>query len=461
MQDLNKVNVSQYFGFWKSLTIGLLVLIVTILLSIFLPHYFSPMIALLGAAFLYTMLYNGRLASNTACMVVPYTLFYGVLMYSFVSISINVLDIWGVIHLPKEFSFFNSPYLVSIILNPVCFLVSLVIYLRNSKLALCIDCKVKKGLSYERGKLGEILHQESRLQLRNLVVLFGVLSVIVYIYYLFFYVNVNINGRDRYMFVWICVFAYLGMEIYVGARYYNMYLDLKENGEIITEEELNDMTTKTYLRFYVICGNDIFLNLKVADSKVADTLVIDTPFVTKRNVNGITAAEVDGIIRKMCGVTDGRLRFFFGRKSPDMIKHRLLRYFYFLPGKAEEYPDLNVDGEWLNFELLKKIYNDNPTSLARIFRSDLSRITTIVLTQKLFDDRGFRRNKLKSYLPTYDLVELAEKDYDFQDDKWIRVAMFNSDTKGFHIRRWFRKLTGRNMTARNADKGVKSWEQGQ
>ena len=181
MQDLNKVNVSQYFGFWKSLTIGLLVLIVTILLSIFLPHYFSPMIALLGAAFLYTMLYNGRLASNTACMVVPYTLFYGVLMYSFVSISINVLDIWGVIHLPKEFSFFNSPYLVSIVLNPVCFLVSLVIYLRNSKLALCIDCKVKKGLSYERGKLGEILHQESRLQLRNLVVLFGVLSVIVFL----------------------------------------------------------------------------------------------------------------------------------------------------------------------------------------------------------------------------------------------------------------------------------------
>ncbi len=457
MQDLEKVNVTQYFNFWKSMSIGLLVLVATILLSIFIPHYFSPMIALLAAAFLYTLLYNGRLTSGMACMIVPYTLFYGILMYSFVSIIINMLDIWGIISIPKEFSFFNSPYLVSLILNPVCFVVALIVYARNSRLALCIDCKVKKGLSIERGKLGEILHTESRLQLRNLVILFGLLSVVIYAYYFFYYIDVNINGRDRYMFVWLCVMAYASLEIYVAARYYNMYLDLKENGEIITEEELNDMTTKTYLRFYVICGNDIFLNLKVADSKVAETMVIDTPFVTKRNVNGITSSEVDGIIKRMCGVKDGKLRFFFGRKSPDLIKHRLLRYFYFLPGVATDYEDLQVDGEWMNFELVKRIYNDNPTALARIFLSDISRITTIVLTQKIFDERGYRRNKLKSYMPTYDLRELETKDYDFQNDKWIRVAMFNSDTRGFHFRRWLRKIFPAKAIERKSDNKVNPW----
>ena len=67
-------------------------------------------------------------------------------------------------------------------------------------------------------------------------------------------------------------------------------------------------------------------------------------------------------------------------------------------------------------------------------------MTTIVLTQKIFNEEGVRRIKTKSYRPTYDLVEIQKKDYDFQDDKWIRISMFNSDTKAFFLRKWFRNL---------------------
>ena len=56
------------------------------------------------------------------------------------------------------------------------------------------------------------------------------------------------------------IIAFVIDEIYFASRYYNMYLDLKENGEIITEDELGDMTTKTYLRYYVVCGNNIYIN---------------------------------------------------------------------------------------------------------------------------------------------------------------------------------------------------------
>ena len=380
MKDLEKVNASQLFSFWKNLSIGMIVVI----------------------------------KATSTCMVVPYAIFYCMIVYAFLSIILNVLDIWSIIHVPKELSFFNDPYIPALMLDPVCLVVLAIFYMRRNKLAICIDCKISKGLSLERGKLGEILNVESRLQLINLICLFAVLSAIIWIYYfVWYYQHALVNSRDWYIFVWINIIAFILDEIYFASRYYNIYLGLRENGEIITEAELSDMTMKTYLRFYVVCGNKIFINTKVADAHHSNRFVIDTPFVTKRNVNGITSGEVHGIIQKLTGVIDGELRFCYGRKSPDM----------------------NIVGEWLDFELMKVIYNEKPNTVSSIMLTDISRIVTIILTQKLFDERGYRKMKIKSYHPTFDLPEVRAKNYDFQDDKWLRIAMYNSDIRGYHIRR--------------------------
>ncbi len=66
------------------------------------------------------------------------------------------------------------------------------------------------------------------------------------------------------------------------------------------------MTTKTYLRYYVVCGNSIYINPNVADPYRPDAKIIDTHFVTKRNVNGITTVEVNDIIRRMLGMQIGK-----------------------------------------------------------------------------------------------------------------------------------------------------------
>lgn len=443
MRDLEKVNASQLFAFWKNLSIGMFVLTGTLFLSWIFPSYFSPIVGLIAAAFLYTMLYNNRITSSSTCMVVPYAMFYCMISYSFLSIILNVSDIWNVIKIPKELSFFNDPYMPALILDPVCFVTMLIFYLRRNRLSICIDCKISKGLSIERGKLGEILNIESRLQLINLIWVFAVLSGVVWIYYMiFYYHNALVNNRDWYIFLWLNIIAILLDETYFAARYYNIYLDLKENGEIITEEELSDMTTKTYLRFYVVCGNKVFINTRVADAHRANQYVIDTPFVTKRNVNGITTAEVHGIIQRLTGVRDGELRFFYGRKSLDVAKHRILRYFYFLDGDIEDYKDMVIDGEWTDFDFLKLVYNNQPTDMSNILLTDISRMVTVVLTQKLFDERGYRKIKVKSYRPSFDLVEVRKGNYDFQDDRWIRIAMYNSDTRGFHVRRWWNRFFG-------------------
>ncbi len=443
MEDLRKVSSSQLYTFWKNLSIGLLVLVGLFVFSEMLPFYFSPIIALIGSATLYTILYNNRLSRLFSCSVVIYAIFFCLIVYSFTTILLNVLHIWGFVTLPQEFTFFSKPYIPALILDPICFLTLLFIYIRQGKLSICVDCKLTIGDPNERGKLGSILNHESHIQLKNLVILFGILSAVIWIYYLVFYVNTDINARDWYIFLWLNIIAFILDEIYFIFRYYNLYLDLKENNEIITPEELRDMTAKTYLRFYVICGEYVYVNTKIADPKTPYRQVIDTPFFTKRTVNGITIPEVNNIIRKMTGVKDGELRFFFGRRIQDMDRHSLLRYFYYLDGKPEDYPELNVQGVWMPFDEIKKIYSYNPGNMAQIWVSDLTRLATIILTQKIFDERGFRKNKLKSYRPSFTLREIRESDIDFQDDKWIRISLFNSDTRLYRLKRWLRSFSGK------------------
>lgn len=441
MKDLDKINSSRLFSFWKNLSLGLLIVLVSMFIAQVLPYYFSPIITLIGAAVLYTMLYNGRIESNPSCMLVVYALFYSMITYAFITIVINILYIWGIFSLPKELTFFSPPYIPSLMYNPICCLVIGFMLIRGNSMNFCNDCKFKNGLSIDRGRFGQLLHKENKVQLFNLFCLFLVMSVIVWVYYFTYYdKSADVNSRDKYIMLWLNLLCIVIDELYFALRYYSIYLDLKEEGNIITEQELSDMTTKTYLRFYVICANSIYVNTKIMDPRMPYREIIDTPFVTKRNVNGITTAEVNGIISSMIRIP-GHLRFFFGRKNPDLEKHSLLRYFYFLDGSPEDYPEVRLAGEWMDFNRIKNIYNSSPTLMSSTFLGDMSRMATIVLTQKIFDDRGFRKIKVKSYQPTFTLEEIRQNDYDFQDDKWIRVSMFNSDTKGFHMRRLMRKFS--------------------
>lgn len=453
MQDLSKINSNQLYVFWKNFSIGLLVIMLMIGLTQLLPYFFSPIIALMSAAVLYTILYNNKLTHKSSCMLGLYAIFFCAVAYSFITIIINILDIWDVFpfKLPKELSFFNKPFLPSLILDPICFIVFTIVYLRRSKLRICMNCRLSSGDYTGKSKLGSILSAESYLQLKNLILLFGLLSIAVWCYYLFSFVDAELNGRDFYVFFWLNIFGFLFDEIYFSFRYYNLYLDLKDNNEIITQEELHDMTSKTYLRYYVICGNYMFVNSHVVDVTRGSGKVLDTPFFTKRSVSGITIPEVSTLIKRMTGVNEGELRFFFGRKNPGLERHTTLEYFYFLEGNHEDYPEMNVEGEWMDFEKIKRIYSFHPEEMASMMVSDITRMATIILTQKIFNEDGFRKIKLKSYQPSFNLKEVKKNAYDFQDEKWIRISMFNSDTKLYRFKRWWR---GR---SNNEEKSRREW----
>ncbi|MDE5842405.1 MAG: hypothetical protein K2H35_01555 [Muribaculaceae bacterium] len=438
MEDLRKVNSLQFYSFWKNLSIGLLVWIATLAFCRMLPFYAAPVVSVLAALFLYGVTYNSRMSEDGSCTLVLYSLLYSTINFTVVTVALNVLALTNVITLPKELTFLEDPFVPSLLMNPVAFVTFTVLYLRRNHLSCCRECKLKAGDFYERGRTGQIFRYESYYQLRNLATMFGVLSLLVWGYYYFVFMDLNVNARDWYVFTWLTVIAIVIDEVYFIFRYYNLYLDLKDSDEIISQEELQDMTAKTYLRFYLICDNKIFFDPHSIDSQTQYREVINTPLITKRAVNGIPLPEVRNIIRKMTGDLDGELKFFYGRKSTDLKNHSVLRYFYFLPGKPEDYPEMPVPGEWMDFEDVKRIYTRTPGRFNSMTVMDLSRLATIILTEKIFNEDGKRKNKIKSYNPSFNLHDVKNSQLDFQDDKWVRISMFNSDTPFYSIKKFFK-----------------------
>lgn len=416
---------------------GLLVIIALMAISHVLPFYAAPIVAIMAAVVLYAMIYNSRVTKDSQCMIVIHGLLYTVINFTVVVIALNVLAILNVFTLPDELLIINEPFMPSLILDPVAFLTLGCIYLRRNSLSVCRNCRLKANGLYER-RSGKIFRYESYYQLKNLTVLFGIMSVIVWTYYHFVYIELSVNSRDYYIFAWLYIVCFLLDEVYFIYRYYNLYLDLKESDEIISPDQLQDMTAQTYLRFYVICDNYLFLDPHYVDKNHSFREVFNTPFKTHRAVNGIPLPEVRTFIQRMTGVNDGELRFFFGRRSPELENISILRYFYFLPGKPEDYKDMPVDGEWVDFEEVKRVYSRTPGRMNSSLMGDISRLATIILTEKIFNEDGRRKNGIKSYNPSFNLKDVKNSPLDFQDDKWIKISMFNSDTRFYSIKKLFR-----------------------
>lgn len=437
----------QLYYLWRNLALSLLCVGLVMGGVHILPYYMAPVLSLFLCGVLYTMIWNNNVSDEGSCMVVVETMLYSLLGYTFVSILLVVIQILDLYHFPHEIIFFNDPFLPSLILLPMTFAVSLFALLFKKSMHSYRRFRSQYGGFRECGYFGLMTNSETDIQLKNMVGVFALLTAVIWYYYLNVYVNVNQNGRDWYVFLWIVVIAVILDEIYFMIRYYNLYLDLQEHKEIITPEELRDVTAHTYLRFYVICGEYVYIDRNSVDRLNQKKGVYDTPFITKRTVNGIPTTDVKNIVERMTGKKGGELRFFFGRHLAGIEKHSLLRYFYFLDGDISEYGNMGMDGEWVHFDEVKKIYNTTPLKIATNALNDLSRLFTIILTERLYDEEGYRKNKIKSYKGNLTLSDVRKSKLDFQDNKWLDIANFNSDTKFFRLKKILRNVNGKTSSS--------------
>lgn len=448
MTEFNKVNRMQLYLLWRNLSFGLLMFIILIACTRLLPFYFAPVLGLGAALVFYRQLYHRKYSASPldglkSCDIVGYCFFYCMVAYCVISITVNVLYAWGLILIPRELVFFTNPYLVSPVLLPISFLTVLVVILRGRHLGVCRECNNQFGNKFEKGFSGMLFEHESRVQLYNLLFVFGILSLIIWVYFLYGYSDVNQNDRDYYIFVWLDMIVFIIDEIYFIYRYVNIYHELEQEDKIISDDELDKVYAKTYLRVYLICDDAMYLDRHSVDSLIKGHEVMDTPLQTRRNCNGMSKDEVLEMVESSYGISGGELKFFFGRRMLSGGERSLLRYFYFLDGKAEDQKPVKMSGEWVKFSDIKAQYASDPKSMSVNMVSDLMRIATIIITSKIYDEEGRRRYGLKSYKPSFTMSEIRNSTLDFQDNKWINIAAFNSDVPHYRIKKWWRQLRGR------------------
>ncbi len=372
-------------------------------------------------------------------MVVPYTMFMIMLCYTVTTVLLNLLNIWFMLNLPSAVVIFEGYFIPGLIFGPCAIVVCCIVYLRRHKLSICADCRLQNDSSMEKGRSGVIFSQESELQIKNLLLLFTIVTTIFWLYYELEFVDASITARDAFVFTYMMMAACVADMLFFGMRYYNLYLDLKERDELVSPGELANISTRTYLRYYVICGDNILLSSSKNDAlRDIEGEIFETPFIVRQIVKGIPEAEVKEIIERTTGVKNGILRFFFGRRVNEIGDHRIMRYFYFLPGEPSDYPALAKKGEWLSSEKFKTIYNTAPLKLGSTLLGDMSRLATIMVTSKTFDENGERRLKLMQYRPSFNFAELHNTPIDFHDELWIRVSLYNSDHRFFRLKRWLR-----------------------
>lgn len=442
MEEFRKIDLHQLLRFWKVLAFSLVMIIVMLTVCRIVPIMLSTGVALACAGIIYVVTIGNRSRGGN-CILVPHSVILSMVLYCIVSVSLNAMHAFEIVCLPDELIFYQGQYIPSLIYMPVGMISFMFMYMRRNQLKMCVSCKLEYGDKINRNRLHAIFRYESHLQLKYLVILFGVLSLLVWTYFIFFYVRLQLTERDHYVFIWLIVLAFAFEEIYFAIRYYNLYLDLEAADEIIDPETLENRITHSYVRFYVIFKNEIFVNPDTKEEMSKYGKAIDTPFFIRREESGISLSDLKHLILDMTGVK-GELRFFYGRKF-GRRGHGVLRYFYFVDSYDNQSPKIKEYGEWMNFTQIKQIYSTDPAQLAPLFVQDTTRLSTIMLTSKKYDERGFRRNKIQSYVPTFDLIDVRKSTINFQDDKWIRVSMFNSDTSFFRLKRILKRIIGQSF----------------
>lgn len=441
MKELFKINILQLYLFWKNLSIAMILLMALLTISTFMAPILSLGASLLVVLIIYSRIYTNKTSHHPTYMLVGYGLMLSVLIYIFICLALVLIHMWTPLVFSDEFLLLNRPFLPILLLAPVCFVTLTYCYVYRRRLHRRLDRMFGVDSDYFlKGKLGAILTLESARQMRILILVFGLLSVINWVYYVwFFYKDAVTNGKDIYIFFWLNIVVMTIFLIYLLIHSYELNQELKDSGKLITPEEVNRIGDKSYIRYYVICGDRIYLSPDVPSGEYAGQTVVDTPVVYQRNGMIMSDQELIKEAEKLTGI-HGELKFFCAFSTPGINNHVVIRYFYFLDGKPEDYPVLDVPGQWYTFAELQKIRRNRPHGLSSFLIADAMRMLTILNTEKNYDEQGNRRFKIKSYVASLSLDDIRKSDIDFQSDKWIDISQFNADMPFFKLRRFFRNL---------------------
>ncbi len=425
------------FGLWRNWAVAVGVLTVLAFLAPIVPQYWLLPIDIV--AYIALQIVRGVLRRRPvpSCSRLMQEVSSVVLISAFVIGIICIFSPGGALKETSGEPFTaDSPLLAILITAPVTVLVTACFLLNRTEPLVCRRCKMRYGNVIEHGFVGGLFRKEWRYQTRLLLILSLCLSVVDWGYYLINYVNVNLNRADYFYFLWLPMVMYVLSLIYLGSRYYSMwvYYCCNDEGHYV------EKPGATSLRFLLINDNRILIDMRPTEERFSNGAVVkrfDTPVVVKvpyrerENLN-----DACRLFKDVTGIADADVKLIYS--SPDNVTYQNIFHYFAFIDDVEQVTESKVTGEWLSLNEIYELVRHHV--MAREIIAEIKRIYDVAMAWKTYDRDGKRLYDIKHYQPTFRLRDIRKWDVDYNDETWLRVRQINQDKPLYALRRLFARV---------------------
>lgn len=321
------------------------------------------------------------------------------------------------------------PFIASLIIFPTVCVVCIYAYFNHGNSTFCRRCKETHGYRPEEGFVGNFFHHETASQLRLMIWLSGLISLVDWIYYAYFYINVNLNAPDKFFFVIMPASVFILSLIYVGRHYFIVIEDIRTHAEGIARN-----ARRKIVRYLIIRDDMLLLN-------IGEHNLLDTPAETQiESGMPLTEQEARKGFRHIADIESEEfgLRELYCNRSLT-YRSTICHYLVTLPGNNDDPLPAGWDlkGEWATLPTIDRFLKMG--LLAPALGAEIHRVYTIAMAWKTYDRQGRRLYPIKNYRPTFRLRDIMGWDVDFNDTSWFDIAANNQDRPFWHIGRLWRQ----------------------
>ena len=231
MSQHHKISTATIRGLWNNWALAFGSIALVMLCSLFMSKTILPMLLLAIAYALMAKMKSDHARSKMgACYLMLWVMAITIFWSAIVMLVINLLHskwFFGGLLTAEPFNP-KHPYVCSLIIFPIALIVSIYFLTRGLKSKLCSNCQARFGYYVPSNPIATLYYREARYQLRMLLWLSLVLSVVDWTYYYLFYINVNFNKPDKFYFIVMPIAVYLLSLVYMSVRYMSMSDELLE-----------------------------------------------------------------------------------------------------------------------------------------------------------------------------------------------------------------------------------------
>lgn len=430
-------NTYGIYSLWLIWFIAIGSLVVVPIVSLYVSIYWIPIITFFLEGFLYFMIKHNYDAKMPSCLRLPHIVIVVLFCVSIIYVVLNIGLLCDSGESTYGFIDIISRIPILIIL-PISFIVTLYNIIKGYNSNVCINCQAKNGSIAERGFLGKLYTQEGDYLTKMLLILSFLLGLLTWGYYFLFFISANVNDLDEFVFVWSPLLIFCLSLIYLGIRYFSLWLYYCQN----IEGQSLRYNSSSLIRYIIICEDSVYLykpNINV-DNIMSDEDRIDTParlyIKYNQNINEFMATEY---FSQLSGITNPQLKFLYVNNNFN-TECNIFHYALIIEDKSI-IEESRLDGNWYSFPQIKELAGNNKLSV--ILSSELDRLYTIIMSWKTYDKNGNRLYKIKHYKPTFRVKDIENSDVDFNDITWLLISKNNADRHFFRLRKiWNKYICG-------------------